>query len=438
MNQQRIRTAMSLGVLGVLGLATLGQAGKERPPADTIRIHVLDVGQGDATIIEGPRDDRGDRKILVVDAGESSKRGNEAKHVIEPALRNLTDDGKRNRPVLDIDYLIPTHYHKDHMGSTRGKEPTGIFYLWEALNIKVRKILDTGLDYDAAGQGDRTYRAWVKENNPNRETLSFQQTGPDRQIDLGPNVWVEVQAVGAEVPGRGRVVKDKWIATTSQNDFSTAMVVHFKKFDFYVAGDLSGYLHESWGAWYHSIEAATFPQLRPVEVYRVNHHGSQWSSAYAFLQRLRPITSVISCGRGHHHPNEYTVQRLLGFEDYWTGRPIGSEIFQTKNDDGFLLEGPHPHTLKTQNVANGNITIESDGETSFSISMPGVEPIFFPLHDDPAFTDVPWAVKKAMKAQVEDGSEASEEHDFDEVFDRVDAEDGKIVTPIKDKGMKGD
>jgi beta-lactamase superfamily II metal-dependent hydrolase len=439
MTNNRLRMACALGALSALGLMTLGQSSKApRPPADSVRIHVLNVGQGDSTIIEGPRDDKGDRKILIVDAGESTKMGNEAQHVIEPALRNLTDDGKKGRAILDIDYLIPTHYHKDHMGSTIGKEPTGIFYLWEALNIRVKKILDTGLNYDGAGQGDRTYRNWVKENNPVREKLSFTQTGPDRQIDMGEDIWVEVQAVGAEVPGRGRVVKDKWISTTSQNDFSTAMVVHYKKFDFYVAGDLSGYLHESWGAWYHSIESATFPQLRPIEAYRVNHHGSQWSSNYAFMQRLRPLVSLISCGRGHHHPNEYTVQRLLGFEDYWTGRPIGSDIFQTKNDDGFLLEGPHPHTLKTQNVANGHILIESDGETSFSITMPGEEPIYFPLHDDPAFTDVPWSVKKAMEAQVSDGSEASDENKWEEVYDRQDAEDGKTVTPIKDKGMRGD
>ena len=439
MRKDRLRSVCALAALSLIAAGTLGaRGGEDRPAADTLRIHVLNVGQGDSTIIEGPRDESGDRKIMIVDAGESTKLGNEAQHVIEPALRNLTDDGKKGRPILEVDYLIPTHYHKDHMGSVAGKEPTGIFYLWEALNIKVKKILDTGLNYDASGQGDRTYREWVKTNNPVRETLSFQQTGPDRQIDMGPDVWVEVQAVGAEVPGRGRVVKDKWIATTSQNDFSTAMVVHFKKFDFYVAGDHSGYLHESWGSWYHSIEAATFPQLRPVEVYRVNHHGSQWSSAYAFLQRLKPIASVISCGRGHHHPNEYTVQRLLGFEDYWTGRPIGSDIFQTKLDDGFLLEGPHPHTLKTQNVANGHILIETDGETSFSLSMPGVEPIYFPLHDDPAFTDVPWSVKKAMEAARGDGSEANDELKWSEVYDRADVEEGKIKTPAVDKDMRGD
>ena len=410
------------GLFLFLGIAPLlaGARDKERPPAETVRIHVLNVGQGDATIIEGPRDDAGDRKIMVLDAGESSMQGNEAKHVIEPYLRKNVDDGKPGRPMLDIDYLVPTHYHKDHMGSPKGKEPSGIFYLWEALNIRVGKILDTGLEYDASGLGDTTYRQWVKDKGVDREKLEFDQLKPDRQIDMGEDVWIEVLSVAAEVEGRGRVVKDRWINTTSQNDFSIQMVLHYKKFDFYIAGDLSGYLHESWGAWYHSIESAVSAHLRPLEVYRVNHHGSQWSTSYTFLQRINPLVSVISCGKGHHHPNEYTVQRILGFEDYWTGRPVGSTIFQTKNDDGFVLDEPHPHTGKTQTVADGHIVIESDGVTGFSITLPGREPYLFPLHDDPAFLDVPWSVKKAREGK--DG-------DFERFWDVDDVEDGRIAVP---------
>jgi len=411
-------------VLVLVGIPLLGaKSDKERPAADLIRIHVLNVGQGDATIIEGPRDDRGDRKILIHDTGESSLQGNEAQHVVEPYLRNHTDDGKPGRAILDVDYIIPSHYHKDHMGATRGKEPTGIFYLWEALNIRVGKLLDSGIDYDASGQGDMTYRQWAKDNKVDRERLEFDQLGPDRQIDLGEDVWVEVMAVGAEVEGRGRVVADRYLNSTSQNDFSIAIVVHYKKFDFWIAGDLSGYLHESWGSWYHSIESAIYPHMRRAEAYRVNHHGSQWSSNYPFLQRLRPLVSLISCGKGHHHPNKYTVERILGFEDYWTGRPLGSDIYQTKNDDGFVLPEPHPHTLKTQTVANGHIVVESDGLTGFTVTMAGREPVTYPLHPDEAYTDVPWSVLKARKGDREE---------YEKVYDRDDAEGGGVVAPRGD------
>jgi len=432
LRSSRVRLAATAAALFGMSFVLMG-AKKDRPAGNLVRIHILDVGQGDGTIIEGPRDAKGDRKVMIVDAGESSKQGNEAKHVVEPYLRKHIDDGKASRPFIDVDYVIPTHYHKDHMGSPKGKEPTGIFYLWEALNIRVGKLLDTGIDYDASGQGDRAYRTWVEEKGVEREKLAFDQLGPDRQIDMGEDVWIEVLAVGAEVEGRGRVVKDRWISTTSQNDFSTAIVLHYKKFDFFIAGDLSGYLHESWGAWYHSIEAATFPHLRPVEVYRVNHHGSQWSSSYSFLQRIQPLVSVISCGRGHHHPNEYTVRRLMGYEDYWTGRPMGSDVFQTKNDDGYLQDEPDPHTGKVQRVAGGTVVVETDGVSSFSITLPGREPFVYPLHDDPAFIDVPWSVKKARQATApKRRGEADEDLRYEEVFDRGDVDEGKVTAPQHD------
>jgi len=425
--------ALVAGVVGV-SMTTLAPAEAEaqrkgpRPDPDLIRVHILNVGQGDGTVIEGPADETGDRKILVVDTGESPKKGNEAKHVVEPYLRSKLDDGPKGRPVVKVDYFIPTHYHHDHMGGVRGEEGTGMYFLYESLGTNIDLILDTGIDYDAHGLGDQQYRKWVKEKQPRREKLRFDQQGEDRQIDLGEGVWVEVLAVGTEVEGRGRVVKDKWISTTSQNDFSSTIVVHYGKFDFYVGGDLSGYLHESWGAWYHPIESATFPHLRQTEVYRVNHHGSQWSSNYPFLQRLKPKVAVISCGKGHKHPNEYTVHRLLGWEDFWTGRPMGSEIFQTKADDGFTFEGLHPHTGKQQRIAGGNILIESDGKEIFTVTMPGQEPFIFPLDDIPAYTEPPYSVIKARREQLRLGAAGDGER-FNKMDDAEDVETGSVYAP---------
>jgi len=423
-----------LSFLLVSALALFTSAAVPRgPAADTLRIHVLNVGQGDATIIEGPKDARGNRKVLIYDAGESGELGNEARHVIEPYLRKNLDDGPRGRPFIDIDYLIPSHYHKDHTGSSTGKDWTGLFYLWDALNVRIGRLLDTGINYDASGQGDKAYREWIEQNQVRRSTLAFDQLGADRQIDLGEDTWVEVLAVGARVEGRGRVIKEEDIGSTSQNDFSAVLVLHYKKFDIYLGGDLSGYLHESWGAWYHNIEGATFAHLRPVEAYRVNHHGSQWSSSYPFIQRIKPQVSVISCGRGHHHPNQYTVHRLLGWEDYWTGRPVGSDIFQTKNDDGFLFEGAHPHTGRTQRVAAGHIVIESDGETSFTVTLPDQEPFVYPLDPYPAYTDVPDSVRQARRsAAAEVGGEADAERGHSEVYDREDVKRGRVHAPRGD------
>ncbi len=368
-----------------------GAKNKSGPHPDLMRIHILDVGQGDCTVIESPEDEDGDRRLMIVDAGETSMEGNEARDVVEPYLRRFLDDGPAGRPQVKVDYFVATHYHKDHIGWPREGKDTGFFYLYDTPGVKIEKVLDSGLDYDAAGGLDTVYAEWAEVRDLPRETLSFDQLGEGRQIDLGPDIWVEVLSVGARVDGMDdRVLKPQWISTTSQNDFSIALVVHFKQFDFFVAGDLSGYFHKSWGNYYHNIEGAMADSLRDLEVLRVSHHGSQWSTNYPFLQRTRPQVAVVSCGQGHHHPNEYTVRRLLGWENHWTGWPTGSDVYQTEMRDGYLFAGPEPYTGKSQRVANGHIVIETDGENGFSVWYEGIgEPVVYALDKRDAYTDVP-------------------------------------------------
>lgn len=382
---------VGLSLLFEPGIGNARRSRDEGPAPNLMRIHILDVGQGDCTIIESPEDETGDRRLLMVDAGETSKEGNEARDTVEPYLRRRLDDGPPTRPVVEIDYFVGTHYHKDHMGWPKPGNDSGLFYLYDTTGVRIDSILDTGLDYDAAGNLDGVYREWVASHNVRRDKLRFDQLGEDRQIDMGEDLWIEVLAVGAQMDGLAdRSIKRRWVPTTSQNDFSIALVVHYKQFDFFVAGDLSGYFHKSWGNYYHNIEGAMSDSLRDLEVLRVSHHGSQWSTNYPFLQRTRPQVAVVSCGQGHHHPNEYTVRRLLGWENHWTGWPTGSDVYQTEMKDGFQFEGPEPYTGRTQRVANGHIVIETDGVNGFSVWYEELgEPMVYPLDKRDAYTDVP-------------------------------------------------
>ena len=391
-----------------------GSQKKSGPHPDLMRIHVLNVGQGDCTVIESPEDADGDRRVMIVDAGETSMQGNEARDVVEPYLRRRLDDGPAGRPQVKVDYFVATHYHKDHIGWPREGKDTGFFYLYDTPGVKIDKVLDSGLDYDGAGGLDAVYAEWAENRDLPRETMAFDQLGEGRQIDLGPDIWVEVLAVGARVDGMDdRVLKPQWLATTSQNDFSIALVVHFKQFDFFVAGDLSGYFHKSWGNYYHNIEGAMSDSLRDLEVLRVSHHGSQWSTNYPFLQRTRPQVSVISCGQGHHHPNEYTVRRLLGWENHWTGWPTGSDVYQTEMKDGFQFQGPEPYTGRTQRVANGHIVIETDGVNGFSVWYEELgEPMVYPLDKRDAYTEVP---DKILARRAGEGGDLPDVIEADEI-----------------------
>lgn len=90
---------------------------------DTLYIHCLDVGQGDATLIVSPTGG-----TLLVDAGKNG-RGTDK---ILPFLNNLN--------ITSLDYIIATHYHADHIG--------GIDEVVDGLNIdSVGVVYDRGWSY---------------------------------------------------------------------------------------------------------------------------------------------------------------------------------------------------------------------------------------------------------------------------------------------------
>ncbi|MBI2215816.1 MAG: DNA internalization-related competence protein ComEC/Rec2, partial [Candidatus Rokubacteria bacterium] len=75
-----------------------------RPAGDRLRVTVLDVGQGDAIVVETP-----DRRTMVIDAGAGGGgRFDIGERVVAPYLWN--------RGVRSIDAMVVTHGDNDHAG----------------------------------------------------------------------------------------------------------------------------------------------------------------------------------------------------------------------------------------------------------------------------------------------------------------------------------
>jgi hypothetical protein len=89
------------------------------------------------------------------------------------------------------------------------------------------------------------------------------------------------------------------------------------------------------------------PKVGKVEVYKVSHHGSKYSSNVQFLRTLKPEVGIISVGtkaKGNtfKHPADNCLDRLheAGTNTYWT-------------EAG---EGAHPQPGR--DVVGGNIVVE--------------------------------------------------------------------------------
>ena len=275
-----------------------------------LKVIFFDLGQADGMLVYHQG------KTLLMDAGESRDADDADRyHVIASTLEQLT--GKKH-----LDYFVLSHYHRDHVGNSGAGSG-----LWGVLadGVTIGTIYDRGdIIYGDAPKGDvqldfeRAMPGWLSSGKVQQHvTLKL----GDR-IELGAPLLVEVVAVN----GNGlfeQLMRDKpedlSIFPASENDYSVALKLTYGDFELFTGGDLTGAtVHKDYKGnkeGYHDAESSTAARVGDVEVYRVNHHGSQYSSNGCFIKVLHPEVSIISSGAnnyGHPHPKVYDPLMDIG------------------------------------------------------------------------------------------------------------------------------
>ena len=215
-------------------------------------------------------------------------------------------------------------------------------------NPKIQQAIDRGGTYNSA-----TYTAYVNSVGAKRTTA---MAGMTITLDAGSANPVTIQIIALN--GNG-------ISTTNENDLSVVAVVHFGQFDAEIGGDLSGYKTAS----YEDIETSVAPLVRQVEVYKVHHHGSAYSSNDNWLGVIKPMVAVISAsstiGRNYDHPTQECVERLHNAgikKTYWTEQGTGAVA-----EPGL-------------DVIGGNIIVEtSPGSATFTVTYAGMNVDTYPM-----------------------------------------------------------
>lgn len=296
-----------LGALGFVGYKfVLPWWRKQPPPASgkEMRVHVLDVGQGDSILIVSP-----EGKVALVDAGDQTK----GKSVVE-ALKRYN--------VQQIDYLIATHAHPDHIG---GMDDV-------VKNVKVLNVLHNDIpppeaatsepaktQDEAKKQGQKTTAAkkpaprkqgkttelpTVKAYNEYRSTVEqsgaqFKKIEPDEKIDLGGGCILTVLA-----PQPPPFTRDQMKAGGNEmNANSIVMRLDYGEFSLLLAGDAEA----------QSEDRLTNKDLNlAAKVLKVGHHGSKYASSENFLKRVKPEAAVISTSEFNRygHPAPAVLERL--------------------------------------------------------------------------------------------------------------------------------
>lgn len=95
---------------------------------------------------------------------------------------------------------------------------------------------------------------------------------------------------------------------THLDNASLAFVLTFNKFKYYIGGDLRTKIENKVSHYLNKCDNFS----KRVHVIKASHHGADTSTSEQFLERLRPIVAIISCGlkNPHSQPHKKTIDRL--------------------------------------------------------------------------------------------------------------------------------
>jgi competence protein ComEC len=250
---------------------------RERWDRKELRVTHLNVGQGDAAVVELPRS-----KVLVIDAGGTPLGDfDTGESIAGPFLRS--------RKILKVDYLFVSHPRIDHYGGMRS---IAMEFAPEEFWSGPTKGRTTRFDdLDEA----------LKAARIKRIVLSDQE--PCRTID-GVNLCV------------------LYPPSDGVDDSSVVLRLEFGKVQFLFAGDLD-----------KRDEQRLQPkaeQLRST-VLKVPRHGSAGSSTQEFVTAVGPSLAIFSVGARNPFgfPREEVVARY---------REVGAEILRTDEDGAIIVE----------------------------------------------------------------------------------------------------
>lgn len=284
---------------------------------DIMRIHFIDVGQGDATLVELPCG-----SILIDTGGEKWPKRGRARYESTPHLIDYLTQFFNRRTDLHgrLDLLLLTHAHIDH---TRGVADV-------VSQFSPRNVVFNHADH---GSGFDEQKKLMKYGNYSNvgswyvlERLIDKATGFTNAVvdpincgSIDPQIRVLWGSVESRPATWGR--KD----FKNGNNHSVVVRIDFGDASILWTGDLEEGKDTWWTDYDGGIESLIHvyrhTNLLDADVYQVGHHGSHNGTSPELLAEITPELAIISAGPAncerkgftaysHGHPREEVVQEL--------------------------------------------------------------------------------------------------------------------------------
>jgi len=264
------------------------------PAAKNLEVYCIDVEGGKATLWISPSGES-----MLVDTGWPGFNRRDADRILAAA---------KHAGVRKIDYLLITHYHKDHVG--------GVPQLAE--KIPIRNFVDHGPSSEKGQDEDVPFNAYSAFRDKGNHILAkVGDTLPIKGMEV-KFVSSDGNLLAAPLPGAGQPNPDcagyqppAPDLTQPENAHSVGTLITFGNLRFLDMGDLTA--DKEYGL------VCPVNKLGVVDVFMVSHHGSSLSDSLPFVRALHPQVAIMNDGsrKGGAPEVWQRIHEIPGLEDFW-------------------------------------------------------------------------------------------------------------------------
>lgn len=263
-NLQEARYRNWFGILFIAIINVILFSNLWMQPRMTLRATMIDVGQGDAILLESPIG-----RTILIDTGPSSKRFDAGERTIMPLLKR--------KGVTHLDYVVITHAHSDHIG--------GMLSILKSFPVDTL-LLDVS-------------------NSGNKQVQECITTAKETKVGVKPVISGEQVLIDSTI--RIYILHPSSTPSTERNlnNSSIVMKIQFGKTSLLLVGDAETAVEQKLDQRYKEFLACN--------ILKVGHHGSPTGTSEEFLDYIHPREAIISVGNHNkfRHPSPWIIARLL-------------------------------------------------------------------------------------------------------------------------------
>ena len=250
-----------------------------------LKIHFVDVGQGDCTFITTPQN----KTILIDGGGSMSEEYDVGKSTLLPYILD--------RGYTKLDYVFISHFDQDHVG--------GILTILEELRV--------GQVYISKQEQDsENYQKFLKIVKDKKIQVKVLKQGDCLKIEKNlcfDILWPIEEQIQENV----------------LNNNAMVMKLRYGKFSMLFTGDIEDVAEKKILDFYEEKGE----DILKSDVLKVAHHGSKTSTTQSFFEKVNPKICLIGVGKNNMfgHPTAEVLERING-----------TKIYRTDEDGEIVLE----------------------------------------------------------------------------------------------------